>query len=231
MPPTRRSTRWSPAGTRLPELFSTAVDNSALANPNRRGRSPSSCNARTPRCARRRLALGDAASPNRSNDGSSARSPRNGGGGGRPRIANRPDEDGPDNDFNPETFLSTLAASDQPMLQQFGAYLKAKDETISVLQRQVKSEQNKRATQEAIRNYEDTGRSGFQFHPDDIGDLLHTFVIPHIRDSDDQRYYYNLDMAIAEAEDLSRAISMGHAASMAHAASMGHPASMGHSAS
>ena len=57
--------------------------------------------------------------------------------------------------------------------------------------------------QKAICNYEDTYRSGFQFHPDDIDDLLHTYVIPHIRDSDDQRYYYNLDMATAEAEDLS----------------------------
>ena len=62
--------------------------------------------------------------------------------------------------------------------------------------------------QEAIRNYEDTSRSGFCFHLDDISDLLRTFVIPHIHDLDDQRYYYNLDMATTEAEDLSRAVSM-----------------------
>ena len=154
----RRSTRISPFGTRIPQLFPAAVDNSGPANPNCRGRSPSLSNARTPPSARRRLALGEAVSPNRSNDGSSARSPRNGGGGGRPPIADCPDEDGPDNDFNPETFLSTLPASDQ--LQQFGAYLKAKDETISVLQQQVKSAENKRSTLEAVRNYEDTGRSG-----------------------------------------------------------------------
>ena len=55
--------------------------------------------------------------------------PSNGGGGGRRWIADRPDEDGPDDDFNPETFLNTLSAS--VSLQQFGAYLKAKDETIS----------------------------------------------------------------------------------------------------
>ena len=84
-----------------------------------------------------------------------------------------------------------------------GCYLKAKDETISVLQQQVKTAENERLTQEAIRNCEDTGRSGFHFHPDDVGDLLHTFVIPHIRDLDDQRYYQYLDMATAEAEDLS----------------------------
>ena len=65
------------------------------------------------------------------------------------------------------------------MLKQFGAYLKAQDETISVLQQQVKTEQNKRAAQEAIRNYEDIGISGVCFHPEDIGHLLHTFVIPH----------------------------------------------------
>ena len=128
--------------------------------------------------------------------------PRDGGGGRRPRVANLLDEDGPDNDFNPETFLGTLSASDQPMLHQFGACLKAKDETNSVLQQQVKNEQNKRATQEAIRNYEDTSRSEFRFQPDDISNLLHTFVIPHIRDLDDQQYYYNLDMATAQAEDL-----------------------------
>ena len=137
------------------------MDNSAVANPNRRGRSPSSSNANTTRgrSARGRLALGDASSPNRSNDGSGARTPRIGGGDRRPNVADHSDEDGPDNDFNPETFFNSLAASDQPMLKQFGAYLKAKDETISVLQQQVKTEQNKRATQEAIRNYEDTGRS------------------------------------------------------------------------
>ena len=104
--------------------------------------------------------------------------------------------------------LGTLAPSDQPMLKQFGTYLKAKDETIFVLQQQVKTEQNKHATQEAIRNYEDTGGFGFCFHPQDLSDLLHTFVIPHIRDLDDQRYYYNLDMATVEPEDLSQAISM-----------------------
>ena len=68
------------------------------------------------------------------------------------------------------------------MLKQFASYLKAEDETISVLQQQVKTEQNKHATQEAIRH---TGRSRFRFHHDDIGDLLHTFVTPHIRDLDD----------------------------------------------
>ena len=183
MPP-RRSTRGSPSRNRIPELFSGAMGNSAAANPNRRGRSPSPGTTRTPSVARRRLALGDANSPNRSNDGSGARSPCTGGGRRRPNVDDQPDEDGLDSDFNPETFLNTLAASDQPMLKQFGAYLKAKDETISVLHQQFKNEQNKRATQEAIRDYEDTGRSGFHFHPDDIGDLLHTFVIPHIRDLD-----------------------------------------------
>ena len=71
------------------------------------------------------------------------------------------------------------------------------------LQQQVKDKKNKHATQEAIRH---TGRSRFRFHHEDIGDLLHTFVTPHIRDLDDQRYYYNLDMATAESEDLSGAM-------------------------
>ena len=93
-------------------------------------------------------------------------------------------------------------------LKQFGAYLKAKDATIFVLQRPVKTSENKRLTQEAIRNYENTGRSGFHFPPDDVGDLLDTFVIPHIRDLDDQRYFQNLDITSAEAEDLSRAFSI-----------------------
>ena len=75
------------------------------------------------------------------------------------------------------------------MLLEMATYLSAKDETIAALQQQVKAEQDKRRTQEAIHNYEDTGRSSFQFHPDDIADLMHTFVIPHIRDLDDQQYY------------------------------------------
>ena len=38
--------------------------------------------------------------------------------------------------------------------------------------------------------------------------MLDTFVIPHIRDLEDQRYFQRLDIATAETEDLSRAISM-----------------------
>ena len=41
-----------------------------------------------------------------------------------------------------------------------------------------------------------------------VGDMLDTFVIPHIRDLDNRRYFQNLDIATAEAEDLSRAIFM-----------------------
>ena len=109
--------------------------------------SPSSgASAPRGRSARRCLALGGASSPNRSDDGSGAMTLRTGGGGRRHNVADHFDEDGPDNDFNPETFLNSLAASNEPMLKQFGAYLKAKDETISVLQQQVKNEQNKRAT-------------------------------------------------------------------------------------
>ena len=44
-------------------------------------------------------------------------------------------------------------------------------------------------TSVSIRNYEDTGRSSFRFHREDFGDLLHTCVIPHIRDFEDQQYY------------------------------------------
>ena len=62
MPP-RCSTRGSPTGSRIPALFSGAMDNSGAANPNRRGRLPSS-GAGTPGArARRRLALGAVAHP------------------------------------------------------------------------------------------------------------------------------------------------------------------------
>ena len=37
---------------------------------------------------------------------------------------------------------------------------------------------------------------------------MHTFVIPYIRNLDDQKYYSDLDMATALPEDLSRGISM-----------------------
>ena len=64
-----------------------------MANPNRRGRSTSS-GAGTPRgcSARRRLALGAASSPNRSDDGSGAQTPRTGGGAWRPNVTNHSDE-------------------------------------------------------------------------------------------------------------------------------------------
>ena len=145
--------------------------------------------------------MGAASSPNRSDDGSGAQTPRTGGGDWRHNVEGQPAEEGPDNDYNPDEFLDSLKASEQPMLLQMAAYLSAKDETIAALQQQVKAEQDKRRTQEAIRNYEDTGRSTFRFHPEDLGSLFDTFITPHISDLDDQQYHSDLDMATAKPED------------------------------
>ena len=114
--PQRRSTRGSPAGTRIPDVFSTAVYNSAVTNLNRSPQSSSPHDARTSR-ARRRLALGETTSPTSANDESRARSLRAGGGARRTRIAEGLDEDDSNDQLDPETSLSTLAASDQPILQ------------------------------------------------------------------------------------------------------------------
>ena len=144
----RRSVRITPTGgDRIPPLFSPAMDNSAVANPGRRARSPSPRKG-TPRGknSRRRLELDSSGSPNRSNDGSGARTPRTGGGDRRPNVEDRPDEDGSDNNDNSDEFIDSLKASDDPMLHKFAAYLSAKDKTISTLQQQVRSEQDKRPT-------------------------------------------------------------------------------------
>ena len=185
------------------------MDNSGAANPNRRGRSPSPRKA-SPRgkSSRRRLHLDPTGSPNQSNDGSGARTPRTGGGGRRPNVEDQPNEDGSDNNVNSDEFIDLLKAHEDPVMLRFAEYLSAKDKAISDLQQQVQFEQEKRKTQEAIRDYDDTGRSSFYFHPEDIGDLLHTFIIPHIRDLADRQYYFDLDMETAKPEDLSRGISM-----------------------
>ena len=182
----RRSARLSPTGGgRVPALFSAAMDNSGVANPGRRARSSSPKSSPRGKSSRRRLDLSAAASTNQSNDGSGARTPRTGGGARRPNVEDRPDEDGSDNNDNSDEFIDSLKASDDPMMLKFAAYLTAKDKAISSLEQQVKLEQEKRKTQEAIRDYDDTGRSSFSFHPEDISDLLHTFIIPYIRDLDD----------------------------------------------
>ena len=175
----RRSVRITPTGGgRIPPLFSPAMDNSGAANPNRRGRSPSPRKG-SPRgkSSRRRLHLDPTGSPNQSNDGSGARTPRTGGGGRRPNVEDQPNEDGSDNNVNSDEFIDLLKAHEDPMMLRFAEYLSAKDKAISDLQQQVQFEQEKRKTQEAIRDYDDTGRSSFYFHPEDIGDLLHTFII------------------------------------------------------
>ena len=123
-------------------------------------------------------------------------------------LASLINEDDPDDQLNQEAFLNTPAASDQPMLEQFGAFLKAKDEAISALQQQIKTSESNRLTREAICNYEDTCRSRFHFHLDDVGDLLGTYAFLHIRDLEDQQYFEKLDIASDEPEDLSRVISM-----------------------
>ena len=40
------------------------------------------------------------------------------------------------------------------------------------------------------------------------GDLLHTFIIPHIHDSANRQFYFNLDMDTTKPKDLSCGISM-----------------------
>ena len=89
------------------------MDNSGAANPGRRGRSPSSPKG-SPRgkTSRRRLDLESCGSPNQSNDGSSARTPRTGGGGRRRNVEDQPAEEGPDNNYNPDAFLDSLKAPD-----------------------------------------------------------------------------------------------------------------------
>ena len=121
-------------------------------------------------------------------------------------IAGRPEEDNSDDQLNQEAFFNILAASDQPMLKQFDAFLKAKDEIILALQQQIKTSENNWLTHEAICNYKDTGRSGFNFHPSDAGDVLGNFVFPHIRDLSDQQYFEKLNIASAEPEDFLPAI-------------------------
>ena len=162
-----------------------------------------------PVCHTRRRLVEDG-TPTQPRNGSGVRTPRTGGGARHPTIDAHPDEDEPDEDYNPEAFLDSLKASNQPILKQFAAYLSAKDETITALQQQVKAAQDKAKTQEAIRNYEGTGRSSLLFHPDVIADLMHTFIILHNRDMDDQQFFAfsDLDMATAKPEDLSRGISM-----------------------
>ena len=44
-----------------------------------------------------------------------------------------------------------------------------------------------------MRDYEETGRSGFHFDPYDIGYVLETFVIPYILDTDTQQYFEQMD--------------------------------------
>ena len=174
----RRSARLSPTGGGLvPALFSAAMDNSGVANPGRRARS-SSPRKSSPRgkSSRRRLDLSATGSPNRSNDESGARTPRTGGGDRRPNVEDQPVEDGSDNNDNSDEFIDSLKASDDPMMHKLAAYLTAKDKAISSLEQQVKLEQEKRKMQEAIRDYDGTGRSSFSFHPEDIGDLTHTFI-------------------------------------------------------
>jgi hypothetical protein len=78
--------------------------------------------------------------PNRSDDGSGVRTPRTGGSARHRSVDVQPAEDGPDEDYNPDAFLDSLKASNEPMLLQMATYLSAKDKTIAALQQQVKAE-------------------------------------------------------------------------------------------
>ena len=140
------STRGYSPTPRLPEVFSTEVYNSPASNPNRRSHSASADERQDIR-SRRRLALGNGDSPDHSIDESSrARSARDGGADERNRVDDGSDEDDSDAQLNTETFVNTLSASNQPVLQQLSAHLKDKDKQVTGLERKLKASEERAST-------------------------------------------------------------------------------------
>ena len=90
------------------------------------------------------------------------------------------------------------------------AFLKVWDAQVADLQKKSKAEQQRAATQQLIRDFDEKGISGWHFAKDDIGFMCEYYILPHITDPDTRQYFELLsehNREAAKPEDFSRLIS------------------------
>ena len=95
----------------------------------------------------------------------SSRSPsaRDGGSDERTRVGDLSDEDNGGAQLNTKTFISTLAASNQPVSKQRSAYLKDKGQQIAGLEQQLGACEKRAYAQQLVHDYEERGTSHWHF--------------------------------------------------------------------
>ena len=60
------------------------------------------------------------------------------------------------------------------------AFLKVQDAQVADLQKKLTVEQQRAATQQHIRDFDEKGISGWHFAKDDIGFMCEYYILPHI---------------------------------------------------
>ena len=69
------------------------------------------------------------------------------------------------------------------------AFLKVWDAQVADLQKRLKASDERAATQQLIRDFDEKGVSGRRFAKDDVGFMCEYFVLPHIINPDTRQYY------------------------------------------
>ena len=98
-------------------------------------------------------------------ESSRSRSSRNGGGNERNHVDDGSHED-IDDALNTETFISSLPASNQPVLEQLSMFLEEQGLSILCFEKRA-------TTQQLMRDYEERGASSWHFDLDVIGYFAH----------------------------------------------------------
>ena len=72
------------------------------------------------------------------------------------------------------------------------AFLKVRDAEIAGLQKRLKAAEQRAATQQLIRDFDEKGVSGWHFAKGDTGFMCEYFVLPHFTDPNTRQFYERL---------------------------------------
>ena len=80
----------------------------------------------------------------------------------------------------PAPIWEQLEASQDPLMQQIGAHLRASQAREAVLQNQIDKQAKEAAARQAVRDFEERGVSAFHFKASDVKWAIDKFVVPNM---------------------------------------------------
>ena len=69
------------------------------------------------------------------------------------------------------------------------AFLKVRDAEVADLQKKLKALEQRAATQQLVRDFDEKGVSGWHFAKDDTRFMCEYYILPHLTDPDIRQYF------------------------------------------